>query len=168
MPVAMIFQAQMILGYAAWLTVFGSYGWPRMKIMPPEAIHRAIAALHSFRFFGLAFIIPGVVGPNLPGEFANFAAYGDLATGLLALAALMTFRLRPLFRIFVLLFNICGACDLLGNYYHAVRLGLPEIAGQLGATYLIPVIYVPLLMVTHVLAFYLLLRRPPRELHGLN
>ena len=27
---------------------------------------RAIATLHSFRFFGLVFLIPGVVGPNLP------------------------------------------------------------------------------------------------------
>ncbi|MGO7741269.1 hypothetical protein ACC733_38945, partial [Rhizobium johnstonii] len=27
---------------------------------------RAIATLHSFRFFGLVFILPGVVDPNLP------------------------------------------------------------------------------------------------------
>jgi len=33
------------------------------------------------------------------------------------------------------------------------------LAGQLGATYTIPVIYVPVLMITPVLAFYLLLRR---------
>jgi hypothetical protein len=32
------------------------------------------------------------------------------------------------------------------------------MAGQLGATYAIPIIYVPLLMITHVTAFYLLLR----------
>jgi len=32
------------------------------------------------------------------------------------------------------------------------------VAGQLGAAYAIPVIYVPLLMITHVTAFYLLLR----------
>lgn len=36
---------------------------------------RAIATLHSFRFFGLAFLVPGVVGPNLPADFAVFAAY---------------------------------------------------------------------------------------------
>jgi hypothetical protein len=41
---------------------------------------RAIATLHSFRFFGLVFILPGVVG-NLPEGFATFAAYGDFTTG---------------------------------------------------------------------------------------
>jgi hypothetical protein len=37
--------------------------------------HRAIATLHSFRFFGLVFILPGVVGPHLQPDFASFAAY---------------------------------------------------------------------------------------------
>jgi hypothetical protein len=115
--------------------------------------------LHSFRFFGLVFIVPGVVSSHLPAGFAVFAAYGDLATGLLALTALATFRVRPLFWLFVAAFNIMGVCDLLGNYYHAVRLGLPEVAGDLGAAYVIPVLYVPLLMITHMLAFYLLFRR---------
>jgi hypothetical protein len=32
------------------------------------------------------------------------------------------------------------------------------MAGQLGGTYAIVVLYVPLLMITHVVAFYLLLR----------
>jgi hypothetical protein len=36
--------------------------------------HRAIATLHSFRFFGLVFLLPGIVGPNLPASFATFAA----------------------------------------------------------------------------------------------
>jgi hypothetical protein len=35
------------------------------------------------------------------------------------------------------------------------------LAGQLGAAYVIPIIYVPLLMITHVAAFYLLLRPQP-------
>jgi hypothetical protein len=36
--------------------------------------------------------------------------------------------------------------------------GLPAIAGELGATYAIPIIYVPILMITHVVALYWLLR----------
>jgi hypothetical protein len=159
MPVKALFLVQLILGYAAWLVWFVSYGLSLARAMRPEAQHRAIATLHSFRFFGLVFIVPGVVGPNLPSDFANFAAYGDFATGLLALMALVTFRVRPLFWTFVFAFNILGIADLLGNYYHAVRLGLPEVAGELGAAYVIPVIYVPLLMITHVAAFYLLLGR---------
>jgi hypothetical protein len=32
------------------------------------------------------------------------------------------------------------------------------MAGQFGATYAIPIIYVPLLMITHVAALYLMVR----------
>jgi hypothetical protein len=45
------------------------------------------------------------------------------------------------------------------DYYHAIRLGLPEVAGQLGAAYWIPILYVPVLAMTHFTAFYLLLSR---------
>jgi hypothetical protein len=117
---------------------------------------RAIAAFHSFRFFGLVFILPGIVGPNLPAGFATFAAYGDLATGILALLALLSVRLRSLFWLFVVAFNLVGTIDIVLDYYHAMRVSLPAVAGQLGATYVIPVIYVPALMITHVMSIYLL------------
>jgi hypothetical protein len=117
--------------------------------------------LHSFRFFGLVFILPGVVGSNLPAGFAPFAAYWDLATGVLAMLALLTVRVRPLFWLFVAAFNLVGIVDLVLDYYHATRLDVPAMAGQLGAAYFIPVIYVPLLMITHITAFYLLLRPQP-------
>jgi len=123
---------------------------------------RAIATLHSFRFFGLVFVMPGVVGPHLPGSFAAFAAYADLATGLLAMLALLTVRVRPLFWLFVVAFNIVGMGDLLLDYYHAVQANLPAVAGELGAAYAIPVIYVPLLMITHIAAFYMLARPAAR------
>src|SRR5215471_12537758 len=129
--------------------------------MDRVAAQRAIATLHSFRFFGLVFILPGVVG-NLPAGFATFAAYGDFATGVLAILALLAVRLRPLFWLFVVAFNITGAVDILVDYYHASQLGLPAHAGELGATYAIPIIYVPLLMITHAVAFYLLIR-PQRQ-----
>ena len=152
-----LFRIHLVLGYAAWLLCFGAYIWPRLKVMDRVDAHRAIATLHSFRFFGLVFILPGVVG-NLPAGFATFAAYGDFATGLLAMLALLTIRMRPFFWVFVVAFNLVGIVDLIVDYYHATQLGLPAIAGQLGATYAIPIIYVPLLLITHVTAFYLLLR----------
>jgi hypothetical protein len=123
--------------------------------------HRAIATLHSFRFFGLVFLLPGVVG-NLPSSFASFAAYWDFATGILAILALLTVRIRPLFWLFVVAFNLVGVVDLILDYYHATQVGLPAMAGQLGAAYAIPILYVPVLMITHVVAFYLLLRPQPR------
>ncbi len=151
-----IFNLQLILGYVAWLLCFRVYLLPRLKSMDKVEVHRAIATLHSFRFFGLVFILPGVVG-NLPASFATFAAYWDLATGVLAMLALITVRMGPLFWLFVVAFNLVGVIDLILDYYHAVQVGLPAFAGQLGATYVIPIIYVPVLMITHVVAFYWLL-----------
>lgn len=156
-----LFRIHLVLGYVAWLLCFGAYIWPRLRAMDRIEAQRAIATLHSFRFFGLVFILPGVVGPDLPAGFTTFAAYGDFVTGLLAMLALLTIRIRPLFWSFVVAFNVVGAVDLMVDYYHATQTGLPALAGQLGSTYAIPIIYVPLLMITHVAAFYLLVRREP-------
>src|SRR5580704_1528981 len=93
-----IFQIQLVLGYVAWLVCFSVYVWPRLKAANRFDAQRAIATLHSFRFFGLVFILPGVVGRNLPAGFATFAAYGDFATGVLAILALLTALLTPKIR----------------------------------------------------------------------
>jgi hypothetical protein len=155
---ATIFRIHLVLGYVPWLLCLGAYIWPWLKSMDRIEAQRAIATLHSFRFFGLVFILPGVVGPDLPVGFATFAAYGDFATGVLAMLALLTVRLRPLFWLFVVAFNLLGMIDILVDYYHGNQLGLAPLAGELGATYAIPIIYVPLLMITHVVAFCLLVR----------
>jgi hypothetical protein len=167
MSPAMIFRIHLVLGYVPWLLCFGAYIWPRLKSTDPIEAQRAIATLHSFRFFGLVFLIPGVIGPNLPAGFASFAAYGDFATGVLAMLALLTVRIRPAFWLFVVAFNVMGAVDIIVDYYHGNQLDLPALAGELGATYAIPIIYVPLLMITHAAAFYLLLRPQPTAARAL-
>jgi hypothetical protein len=153
-----LFQLHLALGYVACLLCIGVYVLPRLRSMERIEAQRVIATVHSFRFFGLVFILPGVVGPNLPAGFAYFSAYGDFATGVLAMLALLTVRVHPLFWSFVVAFNLVGTVDIILNYYHAVKLGLPALAGQLGAAYAIPVLYVPMLMITHLLAFYWLVR----------
>jgi hypothetical protein len=160
MSVQAIFNLHLVLGYVAWALCFGVYILPRLRAMDRFDAQRAIATLHSFRFFGLVFIVPGVIGPNIPASFTTFAAYWDLATGVLAMLALLTAttRIRPLFWLFVAAFNLVGMVDIILDYYHAVRVGLPAMAGQLGATYAIPIIYVPILMITHVAALYWLVR----------
>jgi hypothetical protein len=157
-----IFRIHLVLGYVAWLLCFGAYIWPWLKSMNPVDALRAIATLHSFRFFGLVFLLPGVVGSNLPDGFAVDAAYGDFTTGMLAILALLFFRLRPLFWLFVVGFNLVGTVDLILAYYHSIQSGVPALAGQFGAVYAVPIIYVPLLMITHVTAWYLLMRARPK------
>jgi hypothetical protein len=168
MPTENIFNAHLVLGYVAWLLCYRVYIWPRLKSMDRVEAQRAIATLHSFRFFGLVFLVPGVVGSHLPGGFAAFAAYADLATGVLAILALLSVRARPLFWLFVVAFNLVGMADLLFDYYHAVQSNLPASAGELGAAYVIPIIYVPLLMITHIAAFYLLMRSATQQASGIS
>jgi hypothetical protein len=156
-----IFQIDMALGYGAWGLCVAKYVWPRLRGIDRVEALRAIATLHSFRFFGLVFLLPGFVGPELPEAFAAPAAYGDFATALLAISVLLTARVRVLFWPLVWIFNLLGAADLIMATAHAIRVDLPSIAGQLGAGYAIPILYVPLLLITHGVAFYLLLRPAP-------
>ena len=158
MPASSIFLIDMALGYLAWALVIATYVWPRLRTMDRVEAHRAIATFNSFRFFGLVFLLPGYVGPNLPGGWATAAAYGDLATALLAILALLTLRRPRPFWPLVWGFNLVGLADLLAATADAARVHLPPIAGQLGAAYAIPILYVPALVWMHLVAFRLLLR----------
>jgi NAD(P)H dehydrogenase (quinone) len=125
---------------------------------PAPATGRCVAALlilHSFRFIGLAFLVPGVVSPDLPSAFARSAAYGDLVAAILALLALISLPSATGVAI-TWLFNLWGTADLFNAFYQANHAGL--MAGQLGATYFIPTFIVPLLLITHGLGFRILLQ----------
>jgi hypothetical protein len=158
MPQSVIFLTDMALGYLAWGLLIATYVWSRLKAMDRVDAHRAIATFNSFRFFGLVFLLPGFVGPNLPAAWAATAAYGDLATALLAIVALHTARRRFLFWPLVWAFNLVGITDLIVDTVLASRMDLPSMAGQLGAGYAIPILYVPALFWMHVVALWLLLR----------
>jgi hypothetical protein len=153
-----IFLIDMPLGYLAWGLLIAAYIWPRLKSMDPIEAHRAIATFNSFRFFGLVFLLPGFVGANLPQGFATPAAYGDFVTGVLALLALLTIRVRGFFWPLVWAFNLVGIADLVIDTARGVQLSLPAVAGQLGAGYAILMLYVPGLFLIHLVAFWLLLK----------
>ena len=158
MPAKDIFYIDTAMGYLAWALCIATYVWPRLKAMDRVEAHRAIATFNSFRFFGLVFLLPGFVGPNLPQAFAAPAAYWDLGTGVLAILALLTVRVRFLFWPLVWAFNLVGLADLVMDTVHGVSVNLPSVAGQLGAAYAILMLYVPALFWMHLLAFRLLLR----------
>ena len=54
----------------AWGTVFAQHIWPDLRLRPRADALRPPLVLHSFRFLGLTFFIPGVVSPDLPWAFA--------------------------------------------------------------------------------------------------
>ena len=142
----------------AWGVVTARYIWPELRLRPHAEALRPLLILHSFRFIGLAFIIPGVVSPDLPSAFAHSAAYGDLIAAILALLSLL---LLPSAAgvVAAWIFNLWGAADILNAFYQANHAGV--LAGQLGATYFIPTVIVPLLLMTHGVAFRILLQHQP-------
>ena len=110
----------------------------------------------GFRFIGLAFLVPGVVSPELPSSFAHAAAYGDIIAATLALLSLASLSSGAGF-VIAWIFNLWGSADLLNAFYQANDAGL--VPGQLGVTFFIPTFVVPLLLITHALAFRILLQR---------
>ena len=139
----------------AWSIVAARYIWPKLRHQDRAEALRPLLILHSFRFMGLAFLVPGVVSPELPSSFARAAAYGDLIAAILALLALISLPSAAGVAI-AWIFNLWGAADLFNAFYQANHAGL--MAGQLGATYFIPTFIVPLLLITHGLAFRILLQ----------
>ena len=138
-----------------WGIVAARYIWPQLRLRRRSEALQPLLVLHSFRFIGLAFLVPGVVSPDLPRAFATSAAFGDIAAAALALLSLLSLRTVPGVLI-AWTFNVWGSLDLVNAFYKANATGLSP--GQLGATYFIPTLIVPLLLITHGLAFRVLLQ----------
>ena len=155
MQAQLVFFASVAFGFITWGIVAARYIWPALRHKRPEDALRPVLILHSFRFLGLAMLVPGVVSPDLPATFAQPAAFGDLVAAILALLSLLTLP-RGAGRVLAWIFNIWGSVDLLNAFYQGNAAGL--LAGQLGATYFIPTFFVPLLLITHGLAFRILLQ----------
>ena len=156
MPTEALFGISIVLGFLTWGILAARYLWPALQKLPRADALRPLLLLHSFRFIGLAFLVPGVVSPDLPDAFARPAAYGDLIAAALALLALAGLRSRLGIGL-VWVFNVWGTADLLYAYYQG-RFGVGVEPGDLGGAYFIPTVVVPLLLITHGLVFRLLLR----------
>ncbi len=152
----LIFGVSVAFSFVVWGIITYQYIWPALGSLPRADALRPILLLHAFRFVGLAFLVPGVVSPDLSIAYAAPAAYGDLATATVALLALATLR-SPLGIVLVWAFNVLGTVDLLNAFYQGDRTGLGLAPGLQGAAYFIPTVLVPLLIITHGVVFRLLL-----------
>jgi len=155
MQTQLAFFVSIAFSLIAWGIVSTRYIWSKLRLRPRDEALRPLLTLHSFRFIGLAFLVPGVVSPDLPSAFAHSAAYGDIIAAILALLALIT--LPSVSGVVIAwIFSLWGTADLFNAFYQANHAGL--MAGQLGATYFIPTFVVPLLLITHGLGFRILLQ----------
>jgi len=133
------------------------YLLPLIPRLRPQQILVPILLLHSTRHLGMMFLTRGATYPGLPLQFAYPAAFGDLITAVLALAAIpMVLRNSSLAKPAVWVFNVFGTIDLLVAIILATIYNAPV---AMGPSYWIPAFWVPLLLVTHYVTFVVLLRR---------
>ena len=160
MPQQMVwFFVSIAFSLIAWGIVAARYIWPELRLRPRAEALRPLLMLHSFRFIGLAVLVPGVVSPDLPAAFARFVAYGDLMAAMLALFSLLLLPTAA-GNVIAWTFNLFGLADLINVFYQAGHAGL--LAGQLGAAFFLPTLIVPLLLITHGIGFRILLQHQPR------
>src|SRR5436189_816332 len=107
----------------AWGIVTVRYIWPELRLRPRSEALRPLLMLHSFRFIGLAFLVPGVVSPDLPPAFAHSAAYGDIIAAILALLALISLPSASGV-VIAWIFSLWGTADLFNAFYQANHAGL--------------------------------------------
>ena len=155
MPPQLYFFSSIAFSSVAWGILTARYLWPKLRPLQRVDALQPLLLLHSFRFIGLAFLVPGVVSADLPSAFAYSAAYGDLVAAILALLSLASLR-SGAGMAFVWIFNLWGTADLLNAFYQAN--GAALMPGQLGAAYFIPTLVVPLMLITHALVFRILLQ----------
>jgi hypothetical protein len=161
-----IFRVHLGLGLLAWTLFVAIYWWPALKALDRREALRNIAMLNAFRFEGLLFLMPAFIGPNLPAAFAVPAAYGDFATSLLAIASILTYRWERVALIFTVLYTALGAADLINNVYRTIALNIDP--SSFGITYLIPILYVPLLLLMHGVSIRLLLRPQTSRVYSVS
>lgn len=155
-----LFGASILASFVSSAVAARLFAWPRLRNTEPNRALTALVAPHMFlRFIGLSFLVPGVVSPLLPAGFAIPAAYGDFIAGILAIVATIALVNRAWWASgSVWLFNLWGAADLLFAFYQGSHVGLQ--AGMLGTGFYLVTALVPPLLVTHLLIFGLLVRRP--------
>ena len=154
------FGGSAVAGIIGWATIFATIIWPKMKYQPKVEQLKILTAINFFRYFATTTLIIGLVSRKLPSGFADPAAFGDLISLVLAYVAFIGLQRskaeKPLL-LPVWIFNIVGASDLL----LALVLGpaLIRDPGDLGAAYIIPTVYVPLLLVAHFYSLKILSQR---------
>jgi hypothetical protein len=131
-------------------------------VLPALAGRRLQSALpplmlpHLIRPVSLWLLAPGIiVEPTLPRVFATGTAYGDLVATSLALIAILLVRGEHRGAVAAAwVFNVVGLLDALRNCAVGMLVRAPT---HMGAGVLIPAYGVPLLLVSHVLIFKVLL-----------
>jgi hypothetical protein len=154
-PIA-LFGIQFTLSLVAYSLIALWHVAPRLSGLPRETALMPLLWVHAFRIVGGTILAPGAVGPGVPSEFRTMIGYGDLATAVLALLALIALRARsPRAIALVWLCVTVGMLDTVNAIIQSIRFSV--FTHALGVNWVIVTIYVPALLVSSFLIFMQLL-----------
>src|SRR5262249_9515913 len=155
-----LFGLQFTLSLVAYALIAFWYVVPRLSTLPREVALAPLLWIHVFRIVGGAIFAPGAVDAAVPTDFRVMIGYGDLATAVLALLALIALRVRFPGAIAVVWLCISvGMLDTVNAIIQSVRDSVFTYA--LGVNWVIVTIYVPALLVSSLLIFIQLLGLGP-------
>lgn len=156
-----LFGIQFTFCLVAYALIAWWYGAPRLSRLPREAALVPLVWIHAFRIVGGTILAPSAVDAAVPNEFRTMIGYGDMATAVLALVALIALRRRlPAAIALVWVCLAVGLLDTVNAIIQSMRFSV--FADGLGVNWVIVTMYVPALLVSSVLIF-LQLRRPSRS-----
>ena len=160
-----IFWMQLLLSLVVCAIIAKWYVWPSLTKLPRNSALIPLLFVHVFRYVGMTLLVTGMIDAKLPREFLSAAAYGDLLAAALALAAI--FALRGNWRVAILLVwvaNTWGFADLLNGVGGVLQLNVPSF--HLSTVWYIYTFYAPLVVVSHVMIFWILIKSKSWNKHS--
>jgi hypothetical protein len=152
-----IFWMQLLSSAFVFSLVAAWYVWPALTKLSRNSALIAVLFVHVPRYVGMTLLVTGMVDPKLPREFLSGAAYGDLLAAALALASIFALRSNWRFAIpLVWVTNTWGFVDLLNGVRGVLQLNVPSFA--LAAFWYVYTFYAPLVVVSHVMIFWILIK----------
>jgi hypothetical protein len=150
-----LFLIQFLWFALVWATIANLFVSPRIKGWEQNEKLSLWLTPQLFRVLGLGLLVENL-SPSLPLSFALPTAIGDCLTAVLALIAIIALRQRwPSAQRFAWVCNIVGSLDLAIALPHAALIQAPTF---LTVQWYVPAVFVPLMIVSHVMAFSVLFR----------
>lgn len=153
-----VLNYQTVLSFVALTLIMRWHILPRLSRLPLEEALIPLIWIHVFRYVALTGFLPGQVSPNAPSGAISTVIFGDTLSGLLALVTVVLLERRTRGAIIAAwIFNIVGLADWALSQVLVTSNDIFQY--ELGASTLIFVFYVPLLVITHTVMLYWLVRR---------
>ena len=152
-----IFWMQLFASAVVFTIVAVWYVWPHLAKLPRNSALVPLLWVHVPRYVGMTLLVTGMVDPKLPREFLSSAAYGDLLEAALALTSIIALRSNWRFAIaLVWVTNTWGFVDLLNGVRGVVQLNVPSF--NLVTFWYVYTFYAPLVIVSHLMIFWILIK----------